>query len=561
MERNFPPRVKPVRQQLYPRNSFPRQQEGFRPYHIPPRFVASNPLDGSQYFPAPRMNFPPRVRPRVNFPSPHFPYTPEYFHNQQTQSHQTLHLAPPFIANQRPSLPLPRRVFSNRGRGGMVPRRERAAGIPKQIQNRIEHPMKKQRMNDAQVNGWQDMGNSLNPVLNSVLPPVTTNYTSNPPIIQEFQNQPLTETNILEQFAAILENANSKKNDSDDVLENIETLQKISEILTASGIDISTLNLEAIHGDSNNSPPPEVPESEYLLRDVDLLKNLDLSEPVSCETGWNASEIIKNFLYIGSGYDRNQRCLVNNPYKLVGEDRHLIEREKFVKDKNIKFFLNMAGHPEQQELRGITYPGDAENNQIKSIELNDVDSWGGQSMEEALEEGANFIQQAYYVHIGFTKLLPAVERVKILVHCVAGVNRSAFVVVWWLVKYHGLFLKDAWNLVVERRDSGVNWLNQTLGGEVEEEIEEIGANIEKYPVKFYTRDPTQSGKSKHQYLVEATVPKPSKRPLHHHPITLELLNDSGEEVIFATSDNTFPKYFWYHNAKRLLCQYFTAHYP
>ena len=54
----------------------------------------------------------------------------------------------------------------------------------------------------------------------------------------------------------------------------------------------------------------------------------------------------------------------------------------------------------------------------------------------------------------------------VLSYCVAGVNRSPFVVVWWLVKYHNVGPEKAWDLVRKRRDVGVCWINQTLGGPV-----------------------------------------------------------------------------------------------
>lgn len=47
--------------------------------------------------------------------------------------------------------------------------------------------------------------------------------------------------------------------------------------------------------------------------DSSIVGGLDLNCPESTVTSWNASEVIKNFLYIGAGRDQNQRCLVNRP--------------------------------------------------------------------------------------------------------------------------------------------------------------------------------------------------------------------------------------------------------
>ena len=56
----------------------------------------------------------------------------------------------------------------------------------------------------------------------------------------------------------------------------------------------------------------------------------------------------------------------------------------------------MAGSPLQRELQGISYPLQ-ECIQMK-IDMNDVDSWGGDEMEEGFEKGARFIQDAWEAH-------------------------------------------------------------------------------------------------------------------------------------------------------------------
>ena len=43
------------------------------------------------------------------------------------------------------------------------------------------------------------------------------------------------------------------------------------------------------------------------------------------------------------------------------------------------------------------------------------------------------------------------EAPKVIVHCAGGINRSPVTVVWWLCRYRGLQLQEAWDLVKMQR--------------------------------------------------------------------------------------------------------------
>jgi hypothetical protein len=43
------------------------------------------------------------------------------------------------------------------------------------------------------------------------------------------------------------------------------------------------------------------------------------------------------------------------------------------------------------------------------------------------------------------------EPPKVIVHCAGGINRSPATVVWWLCRYRGLQLQEAWDMVKIQR--------------------------------------------------------------------------------------------------------------
>ena len=43
------------------------------------------------------------------------------------------------------------------------------------------------------------------------------------------------------------------------------------------------------------------------------------------------------------------------------------------------------------------------------------------------------------------------EPPKVIVHCAGGINRSPATVVWWLCRYQGLHLQEAWDIVKIQR--------------------------------------------------------------------------------------------------------------
>eukprot|EP00511_Aplanochytrium_stocchinoi_P010115 CAMPEP_0204862662 /NCGR_PEP_ID=MMETSP1348-20121228/2714_1 /ASSEMBLY_ACC=CAM_ASM_000700 /TAXON_ID=215587 /ORGANISM="Aplanochytrium stocchinoi, Strain GSBS06" /LENGTH=584 /DNA_ID=CAMNT_0052012725 /DNA_START=425 /DNA_END=2179 /DNA_ORIENTATION=- len=280
---------------------------------------------------------------------------------------------------------------------------------------------------------------------------------------------------------------------------------------------------------------------------------LDLSPPVSTDTSWNASEILKDFLFVGAGWDQNGRCLVNR----VGDPPALVtERLDWCRRHNLIFNLNMAGSPLQKELEGINYPLPEAVN--ISVDVNDVDCWANE-MEEAFDKGAEFLQMTWNEHMKQKKLAkeqqakyPNSQVVMIpptvFVHCVAGVNRSPFVVVWWMVRYHGIHLLDAWELVRRRRDSGARWTDITLGGAA--------------PPMNYAPDIkimyTNKAVRRFQHTV-AVLPGNSPT-LDDEGIMLDEFGNNTssnfDAVVSATSAHPHPKYFWYINCDRVLKQYY-----
>lgn len=189
---------------------------------------------------------------------------------------------------------------------------------------------------------------------------------------------------------------------------------------------------------------------------------IDFSEPARPPTGvnsFNVSEIIKDFLYVGAGFDERGRCVTNFP----GDDISLVaERAAWFDEKNVRFALNMAGSPLQVELKGMSYPSPAVR--ALSLDVNDLETWEP-NMEPSFDNGAAFIHQAALAHLSAKQDHSLdVKPPAIFVHCVAGVNRSPFVVIWWLVKYCGFSVEESWEMVRNRRDVGVAWKDETLGG-------------------------------------------------------------------------------------------------
>lgn len=210
------------------------------------------------------------------------------------------------------------------------------------------------------------------------------------------------------------------------------------------------------------------------------------------------------------------------------------------RSRNLSYVLNMAGSPLQRELQGISYPL-TECKEMK-IDMNDVDAWDGRDMEEGFEKGARFIQDAWEAHKSVKeqnrKLAHTGSKIirqppRVFVHCVAGVNRSPMVAVWWLVKYHGLHLRDAWDLVRKRRDSGAHWKDVALGGEC--------------PPDDYVPNPN-----------EYNGDGPSRE--FQHPIAKPGSTASTERTKAPSSEKRpYPKAMWYINAARILQPYFKRH--
>jgi hypothetical protein len=172
---------------------------------------------------------------------------------------------------------------------------------------------------------------------------------------------------------------------------------------------------------------------------------------------------------VGAGYDEKGRCLTNLPTDGIltnGNDLLIrAERLAWFNSHNVSYCLNMAGSPLQKELIGLTYPR-KEGLEVLSIDVNDLEHFDD-AMKDAFDKGAAFIEKAAEAYTIFKSTYPDSSRFippSVFCHCVAGVNRSPFVVAWWLTKYRGFSSQDAWALVRKRRDDGVAWKDQSMGG-------------------------------------------------------------------------------------------------
>ena len=196
----------------------------------------------------------------------------------------------------------------------------------------------------------------------------------------------------------------------------------------------------------------------------------------------------------------------------------------------------MAGSPKQEQLVGITYP-DQQDIDFEKIDLNDLDVWEPY-MEAKFNQGADFIQVASEKFLSERERLNRLKKKhpnssnnlgkppSIFVHCVAGVNRSAFVVVWWLVKYHSMSMEQAWELVTTRRDQGANWNGVCLGGMYPPAGYQPPSDIQP-PVQEQDHNVNDDS---YKYIV---VPK------------------IGESI----ATHSYPKFHWYTNGKRCLAKF------
>ena len=177
---------------------------------------------------------------------------------------------------------------------------------------------------------------------------------------------------------------------------------------------------------------------------------------------WNITSVFHQFLLLGAGKDDNGRSL---PF-FNGESPALhIEKRQFFREHNVRFVLNMASM--DKELHGMSYPVPKGSIRALCLPMQDVDEFT-QDMASMFDKGAAFIEEACRLHLTIKGQLKRGEcktrPVSIFVHCVAGVHRSAMAVVWWMVKYHGWNLRDAWGTVRGTRDKACGWTNVTLGG-------------------------------------------------------------------------------------------------
>ena len=180
----------------------------------------------------------------------------------------------------------------------------------------------------------------------------------------------------------------------------------------------------------------------------------------------NVSHIIANFLFMGAGVDRNGKTSAST-YRGVmtqfGEPEKITrEKENFFHMNRIKFVLNIASM--DKEINGSDFPGGyAKDVILKKIPMRDRPDFT-EPMGAMLDDAADFIELALKDHREAV-LKKRNDFPTILVHCVAGVNRSAMAVVWWLAKYHGFTPREAASIVRRRREKQCSWESGTVLGE------------------------------------------------------------------------------------------------
>jgi len=152
------------------------------------------------------------------------------------------------------------------------------------------------------------------------------------------------------------------------------------------------------------------------------------------------------------------------PYHKGESDALWSEKNTFFKSHNIRYVLNMASVA--TELKDSSYSVQKGAIKYLGLPMNDTEEFTNE-MGIMFDQGAAFIEECCRLHLSMKSRQDA-QPMSIYVHCVAGVHRSAMVVVWWMVKYHSWNLRHAWGTVRNIRDKSCNWRNVTLGGSPED---------------------------------------------------------------------------------------------
>ena len=183
--------------------------------------------------------------------------------------------------------------------------------------------------------------------------------------------------------------------------------------------------------------------------------------PIKSFPRWNTTDIFDGFLFLGAGKDDNGRSL---PYHKGESDALWSEKNTFFAVHNIRYVLNMASVA--TELKDSSYSVQKGAIKYLGLPMNDTEEFTNE-MGIMFDQGAAFIEECCRLHLSMKSRQDA-QPMSIYVHCVAGVHRSAMVVVWWMVKYHSWNLRHAWGTVRNIRDKSCNWRNVTLGGSPED---------------------------------------------------------------------------------------------
>lgn len=170
---------------------------------------------------------------------------------------------------------------------------------------------------------------------------------------------------------------------------------------------------KAIYSITNSAPPYAIAGSRAktnvrLANSNGAGNNVELMNVLSSRANKWASEIIPNLLWLGSGTDASK----------------FEELEK----RKIKHVLNVADDVPNFHGNKVTY-----------LNLNVVDFGGDVGISRVFEAAFKFLQEAEE------------KKEPVLVHCAAGANRSAAIVIAWLMKSRSWTLLQSWEQVKSKR--------------------------------------------------------------------------------------------------------------
>jgi len=233
----------------------------------------------------------------------------------------------------------------------------------------------------------------------------------------------------LEQIRVLVDHA-FKKNPSD--LQQFELfLKELIQVNEMSASEKQKKVSKLVNSPTSNTresssiplaPPPSAPSAPPLLaastKDK-LVGDAAKSAPIKSHgneleeifkkrrSQW-ASEVIEDKIWLGSGTDASNL--------------------KALESRKIKYVLNVADDVPNYHTKDISY-----------LNLNVQDFGQDAGISRVFDDAFNFIQEALN------------KKERVLIHCAAGANRSATIVIAWLMKSQNWTLAEAWQHLVEKR--------------------------------------------------------------------------------------------------------------